>query len=105
MTGLTPHSYRHGHQTWMDDAGIASMLKHARMGHEVGGVQAIYSHITADMRANLVAMLEQRWTDALARRARLNRTSSVPIVAELLAEWEKSAPNRLPKSDIGQSGE
>lgn len=55
------------------------------------------------MRTKLVTMLEQLWMDSLALRARLSPTSSVPILAELLADWEKSAPNRLPKSDIGQS--
>ncbi len=52
------------------------------------------------MRTKLVAVLEELWTDSLPRRARLSATSSVPIVAELLADWESPAPNRLPESDI-----
>ncbi|MDQ1657660.1 MAG: hypothetical protein QOD41_2743 [Cryptosporangiaceae bacterium] len=44
----------------MDDAGISSVLKQSRIGHEVGGVPAICSHITADMRRKLVTTLEQK---------------------------------------------
>jgi integrase len=34
LPGLTPHGLRHGHQTWMDEAGIPDVLKSERMGHE-----------------------------------------------------------------------
>lgn len=32
IQGLTPHGLRHGHKTWMDEAGIADVLKAERLG-------------------------------------------------------------------------
>jgi integrase len=46
--GLTPHGLRHGHQTWMEEAGISDLLRSERMGHEVPGMRGIYAHVTAD---------------------------------------------------------
>ena len=62
LAGLTPHGLRHGHQTWMDEDRIADVLKSERMGHEVPGMRGVYSHVSAAMRAELTAALQERWT-------------------------------------------
>jgi integrase len=51
---LTPHGLRHTHKTLMDGLDTPSKLKDERMGHVDGSVQARYSHITADMRRQLL---------------------------------------------------
>jgi integrase len=53
LTGLTPHGLRHGHQTWMDEAGISYVLQSERMGHEVPGMRGVYGHVSNAMRDEL----------------------------------------------------
>jgi hypothetical protein len=84
-TGLTPHSLRHGHQTWLDDLGIRYVLQSERMGHEVPGMRGVYSHVTPGMRAELKAGLQELWEQSLRERARLAPTSRVAVLDELLA--------------------
>jgi integrase len=82
---LTPHGLRHGHQTWMDEAGIPYVLQSERMGHEVPGMRGVYSHVSPAMRADLVAVLEERWQAALRERARIAPHSSVRLLDSLLS--------------------
>ncbi|WP_192809760.1 tyrosine-type recombinase/integrase [Actinomadura rudentiformis] len=84
--GLTPHGLRHGHQPWMDNAGIPYVLQSERMGHEVPGMRGTYAHPTPEMRVALLTALQRLWEDALAERARMAPTSGVPILDALLAE-------------------
>lgn len=106
--GLTPHSWRHGHQTWMDEAGISYVLQSSQMGHEVPGMRGVYSHISPSMRAGLRTALQAMWEDALRRRAELSPRSSVRALDALLAasglpaggSRERSTPRLLPISDI-----
>lgn len=84
--GLTPHLLRHSHKTWMDEDHIPQILSHERLGHELGGIGARYSHPTDAMRAELMAALTTRWHSALDGRLRLNPRSPVPVLDELLAE-------------------
>jgi hypothetical protein len=83
--GLTPHGLRHGHQPWMDNAGIPYVLQSERMGLEVPGMRGTYAHPTPEMRAALVEALQGLWDDALAARARLEPRSGVAILDALLA--------------------
>jgi integrase len=84
LTGLTPHGLRHGHQTWMDEAGTSYVLQSERMGHEVPGMRGVYGHVSPGMRADLVAALEGLWECSLQARAELAPRSSVPILDALL---------------------
>jgi hypothetical protein len=85
LPALTPHGLRHGHQTWMDEAGIPDVLKSERMGHEVPGMRGVYGHVSPSMRAELTAALQERWETALRERARLPQRSIVPVPDTLLA--------------------
>ncbi|MFG2037531.1 hypothetical protein [Dactylosporangium sp. NPDC048998] len=106
LPGLTPH-LRHGHETWMDEAAIPYVLQSERMGHEVPGMRGVYGHVSATMRAALVAALQAMWEASLAARAALSPRSAVGVLDGLLVPFGRSrravlhraAPNRLPNSD------
>lgn len=95
LASLTPHGLRHGHQTWMDEAGIPDGLKSERMGHEVPGMRGIYSHVSPAMRSDLKAALQERWQDALRERSRISPGSSVRLLDALLAAHQS------PRAEIG----
>ncbi|MGK5558661.1 hypothetical protein ACSNOI_44370 [Actinomadura kijaniata] len=84
---LTPHGLRHGHEPWMDDAGISHSLQDERMGHESPGMRSVYSHPTPLMRARLRDALQGYWEEALRQRARLSARSGVPILDALLRDF------------------
>ena len=83
-SGLTPHGRRHAHNTWMIEDGIPEVLRHARMGHQMDGIKAVCSHVTPDMRARLVDVLQRRWHDALQQRARIAPHSAIAALDTLL---------------------
>ena len=86
--GLTPHGLRHGHQTWMEEAAISDLLRSERMGHEVPGMRGVYGHVSPAMRADLKAVLQERWESSLRERAQLSARSIVPVLDALLTtEW------------------
>ncbi|MFH8888693.1 tyrosine-type recombinase/integrase [Streptomyces sp. NPDC017949] len=82
--GLTPHGLRHTHKTMMDELRTPPKLKDERMGHEDGSVQARYSHITAEMRRELLAGLTGMWEKALDARRRMAPGSPVAVLDALL---------------------
>jgi hypothetical protein len=95
LPGLTPHGLRHGHQTWMEEAGISDLLRSERMGHEVPGMRGVYGHVTPAMRVDLTTMLQDRWKASLRERERLSSRSIVPVLDALLAA------HREPSAKIG----
>lgn len=82
--GLTPHGLRHTHKTMMEELGTPPKLMDERMGHQDGSVQARYSHVTAPMRAHLMAGLTELWEQSLAARRQLNLASPIPALHRLL---------------------
>ena len=91
LARLTPHGLRHGHQTWMEEAGISDLLRFERMGHEVPGMRGVYGHVSPAMRADLKAMLQDRWETSLRERARFSARSIVPALDALLAAQREPA--------------
>jgi hypothetical protein len=53
--GLTPHSIRHSHKSLMAELPTPEVLSHERLGNELGGVAGRYSHVTVQMREELIA--------------------------------------------------
>lgn len=111
-TGLTPHGLRHGHQTWMEEAGISDLLRSERMDHEVAGMRGVYAHVSPAMRENLKVALQERWQQSLRERAALAPRSIVPVLDALLAVdgepttkiGSHSAPqNRTPERQKAQA--
>lgn len=91
--GLTPHGLRHSHKTFMEELGTPSKLMDERMGHEDGSVQAVYSHITPEMRRNLLAGLTAMWEAALDERRALSPGSPVGVLDQLLRQRSSMAAN------------
>jgi hypothetical protein len=69
----------------MDEDGIPDVLKTERMGHEMPGMHGVYGHVSAAMRSDLRAALQERWEGSLRDRARLSPRSAVPTLDALLA--------------------
>jgi integrase len=82
--GLTPHGLRHTYKTMMIELGTPAGLMDAQMGHEDGSVQALYSHITAEMTKRLLDGLTDVWVAALAARRELSPRSPVAVLDQLL---------------------
>jgi len=61
------------------------------MGNEVLGMRGIYSHITAGMREDLTAGLQELWDVAFRERARMSLVSPVPVLNAFLARLRESA--------------
>lgn len=60
----------------------------------MSGMDAVYNHITPDMRQHLCDVLENLWYEALKQRYKLAATSSVPILDQLLAAASWGGPAR-----------
>jgi integrase len=59
--GLHFHDLRHTHKTWLIEDDVPEVAQCKRMGHELGGVRGIYSHVTQPMIDALPAGLQARW--------------------------------------------
>jgi hypothetical protein len=48
------------------------------------GMDAVYTHVTPEMRQHLCNALEQLWQDALTQRLELSARSAVPLLNQVL---------------------
>lgn len=100
--GLVPHGLRHSLKTWMTEDGIREILQARRLGHQVPGMQGVYTHVSAAMRAELKAALQARWEDSLRARAALAPHSPVSLLDDLLEPLRRQAAlARLPRWEPG----
>lgn len=72
---------RHGHKEWVDEDVPIRIAVESRMGHEVAGVEGLYSNVTVGMEKRIMAALQARW---------------LRFVASLPADWESASPTPLP---------
>lgn len=96
--GLTPHGLRHSHKTLMVEMRTHEVLSHERLGHEMSGIAARYSHVNDAMRKELSDELTARWLDALDARARMAPRSPVAALDQLLqarAQKRKSEDSKI----------
>jgi integrase len=84
--GLTPHGLRHTHKTRMEGFRAPPKLMDERMGHIDGSVQARYTHITREMREELMTKLTMEWEASLDARLAMCPTSPVAVLNALLQE-------------------
>lgn len=82
--GLTEHGLRHSHKSLMAELRTPEVLSHERLGHELGGIAGVYSHVTPAMRADLMKELSRVWQEALDARLRINPRSPVRVLDDLL---------------------
>jgi integrase len=66
--GLAPHGLRRTAKTRMEEVCTPPKRMDERMGHIDGSVQARYSHITRQMREDLMPNLTAEWEAALDAR-------------------------------------
>ena len=86
LTGkFKPHDDRHTHATWLDAANLHKVMQMDRRGHAMPGMDAIYNHITIEMRQRLCDALEDLWWSAVAQRRELAQLSAVTLLDEILA--------------------
>lgn len=84
--GLTLHGLRHSHKVWIDEDGAPRVAAEERMGHQLQGVEGVYSHASAAMEQDIVAALQARW-DRLCRQrpdlvAAVVRQDRLPFVSQ-----------------------
>lgn len=58
---------RHGAKAWLDEDGHSKFAVESRMGHEVPGVEGVYSSVTVPMERAIMKTLQERW-EGLQRR-------------------------------------
>ncbi|MBO2462133.1 hypothetical protein [Actinomadura violacea] len=92
--GLTPH----GHKVWLDEERMLEILQHDRFGHSMSAIGGTYSHVSEAMRADLRAVLQERWETALGQRAALSPRSPVRLLDELLAPPRETCPEIVSRS-------
>lgn len=52
---------RHGAKEWLDEDGHSRFAVESRMGHEVAGVEGVYSNVTVAMERAIMKTLQERW--------------------------------------------
>jgi hypothetical protein len=89
LTGkFKPHDDRHTHATWLDAANLSKVLQMDRRGHAMPGMDAIYTHVTPEMRQHLCDTLEHLWRLAIAERHALASRSAVLLLNDVLLRHE-----------------
>ena len=88
--GITPHGLaRHSHKRAMIEGRVPEVLQHERLGHEMGGIGAVYSQVTPAMVGTLLDLLTANWKASLEARAKMHPHSPVAVLDELLAPYRK----------------
>jgi integrase len=81
LTGkFRPHDDRHTHATWLDVADLHKVIQMDRRGHAMPGMDAVYNHITLEMRRRLCDVLEDFWRTAVVQPYELAPSSAVLFV-------------------------
>ncbi|MGY0062749.1 tyrosine-type recombinase/integrase [Streptomyces sp. LZ34] len=61
MTEERIYLLRHGHKEWLDEDGHSRIASESRMGHEVAGLEGLYSNVTPKMELRIMETLQERW--------------------------------------------
>lgn len=69
FAGKRLYLLRHGHKSWLDEGGHSKFAVESRMGHEVPGVEGVYSSVTVPMERAIMKSLQERW-DGLQERVK-----------------------------------
>lgn len=70
MAGQDMYRLRHWHRELLDEPGadISTIAKEARMGHEVAGMEGVYSKVTIGMEMRIVEYLQAVWEKHVVAR-------------------------------------
>ncbi|MEU8834829.1 integrase [Streptomyces sp900116325] len=81
---------RHGGKEWLDEDGHSRIAVETRMGHEVAGVEGLYSHVTLPMEQQIANSLQERWLRFMARAGeKLVLPSPTPLPFDLQEWWKQ----------------
>lgn len=61
MAGKRIYLLRHGHREWLEEDGHPRIAMETRLGHEVAGVEGLYSNLTPVMEKRIAETLQERW--------------------------------------------
>jgi hypothetical protein len=61
------------------------VIQMERRGHAMPGMDAVYNHVTPQMRQHLCDVLEELWREAVEARRHLSPGSAVPLLDTILA--------------------
>ncbi|WP_405749783.1 hypothetical protein OHA19_08100 [Streptomyces sp. NBC_00012] len=61
LSGKRLYLIRHGAKSWLDEDGHSRFAVESRMGHEVPGVEGVYSSVTVPMERAIMKTLQERW--------------------------------------------
>jgi integrase len=61
FAGKRLYLLRHGHKAWLDEDGHSRYATESRMGHELQGVEGVYSSLTVPMEQAIRRTLQARW--------------------------------------------
>lgn len=80
---------RHGHKEWIDEAGgeHSRIAVETRMGHEVAGVEGLYSNVTTAMEQRMMDSLQERFARFARKTVWEMATTSPSPLPDGLAEW------------------
>lgn len=97
------------HKTRMEGFRAPTKLTDERLGHMDGSVQARYTHITREMRQDLLVNLTAEWEASLDARLAMSATSPVWVRDGLLRERLRARSQspfggEIPKSSFGDTG-
>jgi hypothetical protein len=70
---------------------VHKVLQMERRVHAMRGMDAVYLHVTDEMRQQLCGVLEQLWQGAVAQRYELAPRSAVPLLNEILITHERDS--------------
>ena len=70
FAGKRMYLIRHGHKAWLDEDGHSRFAVESRMGHEVPGVEGVYSSVTVPMERAIIKTLQVRWEKLRERLGR-----------------------------------
>ena len=88
LEGAAIYRLRHWHKELLDEAGdIPRVAVEARMGHELPGVEGVYSRVTVGMETRIVEYLQAVWEKQVVARGL----------------WTPPFPTRLPDDLLGES--
>lgn len=87
--GLTPHGLRHSHKTLMVWLRTHEILSHERLGHELAGIGGRYTHVTPEMRHELLDQLTREWERSLDLRISMHPQSPVAALDGLLQSHKR----------------
>lgn len=62
FAGRRLYLIRHGAKAWLDEDGHSKFAVESRMGHEVPGVEGVYSSVTVPMERAIMKTLQERWS-------------------------------------------